>query len=122
RGRLLSIDAKTHLKGGSGSRGPKKDITARLLQLQRSGGVPARFVVAVPYLREDVNERWFSESRRFLPLNLQNWGVEFCVIGADERDFWSERVGPKVEFSDTAAPGRTRCRTLESLLGAWSVG
>jgi len=117
RGRLLSIDAKAGVRR---SKGARKDLMSRLLQLQRSGGVPARFVMAFPYHRDDVNRSWFGESLRFLPLQLATWGLEFCVLTEDGTDFWIEREGKAIRFHSTAGSGRTRVPTLESLLGTWA--
>jgi hypothetical protein len=118
RGRLLSIDAKA---GVPRNKSARKDLLARLLQLQRSGGVPARFVVAFPYFPADVNQAWFPESLRFLPLQLSNWTLDFCVLTDTDADFWIQRDGQEVRFHSDEAPGRTRCRTLESLLRDWTT-
>ncbi len=72
-GNLISLDAKTFDL-------EKKDLDARLYNLQKLSGEYGRFIVALPYYTQDIENALYPQELVNLPYNLQEKNIPFFVI------------------------------------------
>ncbi len=113
KGTIIALDAKTFSF-------EKKDIDARLYNLEQGSGFYRSFSAIFPYNTNDFEEKWFEPIKN-LPFDLTKRRLPFFVVNdGNNSDFWVRyEEGGMVctyEKPESDQVGWLRCRSWENFL------
>jgi hypothetical protein len=111
KGTIIALDAKTF-------EFEKKDIDARIYNLEQGSGFYRKFSAVFPYDFEDIEHNWFKPVRQ-LPFDLMKKGLKFYVINeSSNHNFWVKNENGtvlKTKNKPTEA-GWIECKVLDNFL------
>lgn len=92
RGTIIALDAKTFTVS-------KKDIDARLYNLEKGSGYYRDFYAVIPYSISDINEDWNKLNSTF-PFDLSQKGIKFFILNETNQSISIKRNKNKIDVSD----------------------
>lgn len=113
KGTIIALDAKTFSF-------EKKDIDARLYNLEQGSGFYRSFSAIFPYDMADFEKEWFKPIKN-LPFNLSKRRLPFYIVNdTDNANFWIKQENDTIlkthQKPEKSEVGWLECRTWENFL------